>query len=69
MISLYTSCKQRYVCIRATISDFGDETIFVNGKGGYTNIDATGVCPLSGQCSYVQLNNEKNRQQEIQSLI
>lgn len=32
---------------------FSDETMFVIGKDGHTNIDATGVCLLSGQCSYV----------------
>ncbi len=63
MISLYTSCQQKYVGKRATITDFSDETMFVTGKGGYINIDSTSVCPLSGQCSYEQLDNEKNIQQ------
>jgi hypothetical protein len=49
----------RYVCRTATITGFSDETVFVTGEGGCTNIDATGVCPLSGQCSYVQLDNER----------
>ena len=47
-----------YACHKGLITDFGDETMFVIGKDGYTNMYATGVCFLSGQCSYVQLVNE-----------
>lgn len=40
-------------------NDNSDETMFVIGKNGYTNTDTTGVCLVSGQCSYVQLDNDK----------